>query len=122
MVELGLFRPAWRGERIAGRVEAGQLKPYASRAEIEHGALAQRNLELFWVDDPVDAFFLQIQGSGRIRLPDGSTARVGYTDRTAAPTCRSGGCSPIVARCRAKPSRCRPSAPGSPRIPTRRRR
>jgi membrane-bound lytic murein transglycosylase A len=78
MVELGLFRPAWRGERIAGRVEGGQLKPYASRAEIERGALAQRNLELFWVDDPVDAFFLQIQGSGRIRLPDGSTARVGY--------------------------------------------
>jgi membrane-bound lytic murein transglycosylase A len=78
MVELGLFRPAWRGERIAGRVEAGQLKPYASRAEIERGALAQRNLELFWVDDPVDAFFLQIQGSGRIRLPDGSTARIGY--------------------------------------------
>jgi membrane-bound lytic murein transglycosylase A len=78
MVELGLFRPAWRGERIAGRVEAGQLKPYASRAEIERGALAERNLELFWVDDPVDAFFLQIQGSGRVRLPDGSTARVGY--------------------------------------------
>jgi membrane-bound lytic murein transglycosylase A len=78
MVELGLFRPAWRGERIAGRVEGGQLKPYASRAAIERGALAQRNLELFWVDDPVDAFFLQIQGSGRIRLPDGGTARVGY--------------------------------------------
>jgi len=78
MVELGLFRPAWRGERIGGRVEAGQLKPYASRVEIERGALAQRNLELFWVDDPVDAFFLQIQGSGRILLPDGSTARIGY--------------------------------------------
>jgi membrane-bound lytic murein transglycosylase A len=78
MVELGLFRPAWRGERIAGRVEAGQLKPYASRAEIERGALAGRNLELFWVDDPVDAFFLQIQGSGRVRLQDGSTARIGY--------------------------------------------
>src|SRR6202011_4295053 len=76
MVELGLFRPAWRGERIGGRVEGGQLKPYASRAEIERGALAQRDLELFWVDDPVDAFFLQIQGSGRVRLPDGSTARV----------------------------------------------
>jgi membrane-bound lytic murein transglycosylase A len=78
MVELGLFRPAWRGERIAGRVESGQLKPYASRAEIERGALAQRNLELLWVDDPVDAFFVQIQGSGRVRLPDGGTVRIGY--------------------------------------------
>jgi membrane-bound lytic murein transglycosylase A len=78
MVELGLFRPAWRGERIAGRVEAGQLKPYASRAEIERGALAQKKLELFWVDDPVDAFFLQIQGSGRVVLTDGSVVQLGY--------------------------------------------
>ena len=85
MVELGRFRPAWRGERIAGRVENGRLEPYASRAAIERGALAQRNLELFWVDDPVDAFFLQIQGSGRIRLPDGSVARVGYDGQNGLP-------------------------------------
>jgi membrane-bound lytic murein transglycosylase A len=78
MVELGLFRPDWRGERIAGRVESGQLKPYASRAEIERGALAQRKLELLWVDDPVDAFFLQIQGSGRVILPDGGVVQLGY--------------------------------------------
>jgi membrane-bound lytic murein transglycosylase A len=49
-----------------------------SRAEIEAGALAGRHLELLWVADPVDAFFLQVQGSGRIRLPDGSIQRVGY--------------------------------------------
>jgi peptidoglycan lytic transglycosylase A len=85
MVELGRFRPAWRGERIAGRVENGQLAPYASRAEIERGALAGRHLDLFWVDDPVDAFFLQIQGSGRIRLPDGSVARVGYDGQNGQP-------------------------------------
>jgi membrane-bound lytic murein transglycosylase A len=85
MVELGRFRPAWRGERIAGRVENGQLAPYASRAEIERGALAGRRLDLFWVDDPVDAFFLQIQGSCRIRLPDGSVARVGYDGQNGQP-------------------------------------
>ncbi len=85
MVELGLFRPAWRGERIGGRVEAGQLKPYATRAEIERGALAKRDLELFWVDDPVDAFFLHIQGSGRIRLPDGAVARIGYDGQNGRP-------------------------------------
>ncbi len=85
MVELGLFRPAWRGERIAGRVENGQLKPYASRAEIERGALAQRGLELFWVDDAVDAFFLHIQGSGRVRLPDGTVARIGYDGQNGHP-------------------------------------
>jgi len=49
-----------------------------SRAEIEDGALAGRGLELLWVDDPIDAFFLEIQGSGRVRLRNGATVRVGY--------------------------------------------
>ncbi len=62
MVDLGQFRPAWRGERIAGRVVDGRLRPYESRAEIEGGALDRYHLELLWVDDPVDAFFLQVQG------------------------------------------------------------
>ena len=54
MVDLGRFRPAWHGERIAGRVVAGNLVPYPSRAAIEHGALNTKQLALFWVDDPVD--------------------------------------------------------------------
>ncbi len=78
MVDLGLFRPDWRGEHIAGRVDGGRLRPYASRAEIERGALGQRGLELVWVADPVDAFFLEIQGSGRVDLPDGSAVELGY--------------------------------------------
>ena len=49
-----------------------------TRAEIEGGALARQGLELVWVDDPVDAFFLEIQGSGRVRLQGGGTIRVGY--------------------------------------------
>jgi membrane-bound lytic murein transglycosylase A len=77
-VDLGLFRPSWRGERTAGRVENGRLVPYASRAEIEAGALDCFNLALAWVDDPVAAFFLQIQGSGRVELADGGTLRLGY--------------------------------------------
>jgi membrane-bound lytic murein transglycosylase A len=52
--------------------------PFPSRSEIEDGALAGRGLELLWVDDPIDAFFLQIQGSGRIRLSSGATMRIGY--------------------------------------------
>ncbi|HEY1502933.1 MAG TPA: MltA domain-containing protein, partial [Stellaceae bacterium] len=78
MVDLGRFRPAWHGERIAGRVAAGSLVPYPSRAEIEHGALDADRLALFWVDDPVDAFFLQVQGSGRVALPNGTQIRLGY--------------------------------------------
>jgi len=85
MVDLGQFRPAWRGERIAGRVVDGRLKPYESRAEIERGALDRYRLALLWVDDPVDAFFLQIQGSGRIRLPGGSYIRVGYDGQNGRP-------------------------------------
>jgi peptidoglycan lytic transglycosylase A len=85
MVELGLFRPAWRGERIAGRVVEGRLKPYESRAEIEKGALDRLHLGFLWVDDPVDAFFLQIQGSGRVRLEDGTLLRVGYDGQNGQP-------------------------------------
>ena len=54
---------------------------YHSRAAIEAGVLAGRGLELVWVDDPVEAFFLHIQGSGRVRLPDGSHVRLGYAGR-----------------------------------------
>jgi len=56
-----------------------------TRAEIEDGALAGRGLELLWVDDPIDAFFLEIQGSGRVRLSDGRTIRVGYDGQNGLP-------------------------------------
>ena len=49
-----------------------------SRQEIDSGALKGQGLELFWLDDPVESFFLHVQGSGRLRLGDGSTVRVGY--------------------------------------------
>ena len=77
-VDLGLFRPELAGERVAGRVADGALEPYATRAEIDGGALAAQGLELAWVDDPVDAFFLHIQGSGRIAFEDGTTRRLAY--------------------------------------------
>ncbi len=85
MVALGDFRPDLSGRRIAGRVVNGQLKPYPSRSEIVAGALNDRGLELAWVADPVDAFFLQIQGSGRLSLDDGSTLRVGYAGQNGHP-------------------------------------
>ena len=77
-VDLGLFRPEFAGERIAGRVAGGVLEPYATRTEIDTGALAEQGLELAWVDDPIDAFFLHIQGSGRIAFKDGTARRVAY--------------------------------------------
>jgi membrane-bound lytic murein transglycosylase A len=61
-----------------GRVVEGQFTPYFDRTEIENGALADRGLEIAWAADPVALFFLQIQGSGRLRFPDGSVMRIGY--------------------------------------------
>jgi membrane-bound lytic murein transglycosylase A len=85
MVELGQFRPDWRGERIAGRVVDGRLLPFESRADIERGALDRQHLALLWVDDPADVFFLQIQGSGRVRLADGTMVQVGYDGQNGKP-------------------------------------
>ncbi len=56
-----------------------------TRAEIEDGALAGQGLELLWVDDPVAAFFLEIQGSGRVLLKEGGTVRIGYDGSNAKP-------------------------------------
>jgi membrane-bound lytic murein transglycosylase A len=75
-VDLGAFRPSLSGEKIAGRVEAGRLVPYASRAEIDAKGLKARIL--FYTDDPIALFFLHIQGSGRARFADGSMLRVSY--------------------------------------------
>ncbi len=85
MAELGDFRPDLKGERIAGRVTNGRLKPYDTRAQIEAGSLDKLDLALLWVDDPVAAFFLEIQGSGRVTLPDGSVERVGYDGQNGWP-------------------------------------
>ena len=84
-VDLGRFRADLEGERIFGRVEAGRLVPYYNRAEIDNGVLSGRNQELLWVDDPVDAFFLHIQGSGQVTLPDGSNLRVGFAGSNGLP-------------------------------------
>ena len=77
-VDLGAFRETLKGERIAGRLAGGRLVPYEERAAIEAGALATRADPLIYLADPVDAFFLHIQGSGLVVLPDGTRTRVGY--------------------------------------------
>jgi len=70
------------GSTGRGRVdETGTCVLYYTRAEIEDGALAGRGLELGWAADPIELFFLQIQGSGRVKLPDGQVMRIGYADQ-----------------------------------------
>jgi membrane-bound lytic murein transglycosylase A len=85
MVDLGRFRDDLRGRRVAGRVRGRSLEPYDDREAIASGSLAGRGLELIWVDDAIDAFFLHIQGSGRVELDDGSIFRVGYAAQNGHP-------------------------------------
>ncbi len=68
-----------------GRRVAGKPKPYFTRKQIEQGALRGRGLELVWLSSWADAFFMQVQGSGRVRLPDGSAFRLGYAGKTGLP-------------------------------------
>ncbi len=84
-VDLALFRADLRGEKIIGRVEDGRLVPYLTREEIDAGALNDRGLELAWAADPVDAFFLHVQGSGRVIFPDGRVKRVGFAGSNGHP-------------------------------------
>lgn len=66
------------GRQPLGRYENGRFVPYHDRAAIEQGALMGKGLEIAWVADPVEFFFLQVQGSGRLRAPDGTVMRLGY--------------------------------------------
>ena len=86
MVNLGEFREELKGRRIAGRVKGGNLKPYETHGEILAGKLPKaQDKTLVWVDDPVEAFFIQIQGSGIVSLDDGSLMRVGYAGQNGHP-------------------------------------
>ncbi len=84
----GYFEPELRGARHEGAgfhvplygppPDLAPGAPYLSRAEIDSGALGGRGHEILWLDDPVDAFFLHVQGSGRVRLEGGEIVRVGF--------------------------------------------
>ncbi|WP_246082627.1 murein transglycosylase A [Rubellimicrobium rubrum] len=65
--------------------ELPKSEPWLTRGQIEDGALVGQGLEIAWLDDPVEAFFLQVQGSGRIRLPDGRIIRLGYAGSNRHP-------------------------------------
>jgi len=68
-----------------GRLEGGQPLAYYSRQEIEQGLFDGQNLELVWLKDRADAFFMHIQGSGRVELPDGKTIRLAYAGKSGLP-------------------------------------
>ncbi|MHB1083359.1 MAG: murein transglycosylase A [Thiobacillus sp.] len=89
-VDLASVYPELKNLRLRGRLVGNKLVPYPTRREIEKAAgngngNAFTGKPIAWAEDPVDLFFLQIQGSGRIELPDGSHMRVGYADQNGHP-------------------------------------
>lgn len=85
-IDLALFREEFKGQSITGRIAGSEVMPYYTRKEIEENqVLAEKKLELVWLKDPVDVAFLQIQGSGRILLPDGTSMAVGYDGSNGHP-------------------------------------
>lgn len=86
-IDLGALYPELAGKRVRGKLDGKRVVPYDSRAELERSG--RQPDALVWVDDPVDAFFLQVQGSGRAQLmagPDaGSTIRLAYADQNGHP-------------------------------------
>jgi membrane-bound lytic murein transglycosylase A len=87
-VSLGHQYPELRSLRLRGRVvktpQGDQLLPYPTRAEIDKGGLLKGH-EIAWLEDPIEAFFLQVQGSGKVILEDGQVVRLGYANQNGHP-------------------------------------
>jgi len=84
-IDLSDLYPELRDKRLRGRIEGKRVIPYWPRGDIENGKAPLNGKELVYIDDPVEAFFLQIQGSGRVRLAEGGIMRVGYADQNGHP-------------------------------------
>ncbi len=84
VVDLSSVYPELSNMRLRGKLQGRRIVPYATRGEIT-GSNALAGQELLWVDDSIEAFFLQIQGSGRVQFDDGTTVRVGYGDQNGHP-------------------------------------
>lgn len=84
-IELSDVFPELKNLRLRGRLQGNKVVPYWSRAELAPREAKMGEKAIAWVDDPIELFFLQIQGSGRVKLPDGTLLRVGYADQNGHP-------------------------------------
>jgi membrane-bound lytic murein transglycosylase A len=82
---LSSLYPEFKFKRLRGRLVGNTVVPYLTRAEIDVPDAPLKGKELVWVNDPVEAFFLQIQGSGQVRFENGEIMRVGYADQNGHP-------------------------------------
>jgi len=84
-IDLSSVYPDLKYRRLRGRIDGNRVVPYLDRAEIDGPAAPLKGLEIAWVDDPIELFFLHIQGSGQIELDNGERLRVGYADQNGHP-------------------------------------
>jgi membrane-bound lytic murein transglycosylase A len=85
VVDLSELYPELKPMRLRGRVDGRRVVPYYSRAELDAGKGAIAGREILWVDDAIELFFLQIQGSGKVRLDTGETVRLSYAEQNGHP-------------------------------------
>ena len=102
-VDLSEVYPDLKNRRLRGRLVDNKLVPYFDRSAIEADKSPLKGLEIAWVDDPVESFFLQIQGSGQIQLTDGTRLRLGYADQNGHPFRSLAGA--LIRRGQLKPER-----------------
>ena len=81
VIDLAETYPELKNMRLRGRIEGKRVVPYFNRAQIENGAAPVAGKEILWVEDAVELFFMQIQGSGRVKLDSGETLAIGYADQ-----------------------------------------
>ncbi len=91
VIDLTSVYPDLKGKRLRGRIEGNRVVPYFARGEIDNEGPPLRGLEIAWVDDAVDAFFLHIQGSGQVEFENGERLRVGYAEQNGHPFKSLGG-------------------------------
>ena len=85
IIDLASLHPSLKKKRVRGRLEGRKVVPYFSRSEIDGSANPLEGNEILWVDNAESLFFLHIQGSGRVKLPDGQVVGVGYADQNGHP-------------------------------------
>ena len=84
-IDLGDVYPELKSLRLRGRLVGNKILPYWNRQQFAERAEQTQAPVLLWADDPIDLFFLQVQGSGRVQLADGKTVRIGYADQNGHP-------------------------------------
>jgi membrane-bound lytic murein transglycosylase A len=85
IIDLGAIYPQLKNMRLHGKLDGNKVVPYHDRAQLDRNQDLLQGEEILWVNSLVDVFFLHVQGSGRIQLPDGSTVAVGYAGQNGHP-------------------------------------